>query len=106
MASRIPFLCSVHKRISKVIIGGDLNFTISHDNIWVCNARLDKEAIHFKHTLEESGFIDFEPQKHVSTWRNNRGMECVAKNMDILLVFQRIINEVDRIKYWVAPILL
>jgi hypothetical protein len=47
----------------EVIIGGELNFTVSRVEVWGFNARLDKVVAYFKHKIEELGYIDVEPLK-------------------------------------------
>jgi hypothetical protein len=70
-----------------LIIGGNLNFTLSRDEIWGVSAREDKLAGFFQDKLEMTSLVDVmtslvdvEPTLMRPTWCNNRsGVEEVSK---------------------------
>jgi hypothetical protein len=67
----------------KVIIGQDLNFTKSSDEVWGANARVDRFANLFLHQFEENGLVDVEPVILRPRWRNNMWRnDSVSKRLD------------------------
>lgn len=51
----------------RVVIGGDLNFTLSRVEVWGELARLDRLLEFFRHKIEDAGLVDVEPIKLVPT---------------------------------------
>ena len=70
-----------------VVLGGDLNFSLGHNEVWGPHAQVDSLARFFVQKLIEKGLLDIEPVKIKPTWRNNRcGAARVAKRIDRFLV--------------------
>ena len=55
-----------------LIIGGDLNLTLTSNEVWGKNARLDSLGPYFNHIFEQKGLVDLAPLKIMPTWRNRR----------------------------------
>jgi hypothetical protein len=67
----------------KLIIVGDLNFTISSREVWGKHARLDPLARFFHGLFMNHGFVDIESISLSPTWNNGRcGEEGVVKRLD------------------------
>lgn len=76
----------------KVLVGGDLNFSLG--NLESCGPRasIDPLTKFFKHHLIQKDLIDIEPIKLEPTWRNRRTrMVHVAKRLDRFLVGDSIV---------------
>ena len=87
---RIPFWKVIQSRglLSEkgLIIGGDLNFTLSASETWG-SARLDPEADFFFDLISGEGLQDVEPTILSPTWHNGRrGEACIGKFLDRFLV--------------------
>jgi hypothetical protein len=68
-----------------MVIGGDLNFTLSLREVWGSNPREDRHKGFFLSFLEAESLVDLEPVKLSPTWRNFRmGIDVVAKRLDLL----------------------
>ena len=75
------------------MLGGDLNLSLGHNEVWGPHAQVDSLAVYFVQKLTEKGLLDIEPVKLKPTWRNNRCREGrVAKRLDIFLVFERMVD--------------
>ena len=73
--------------LPNVIIGGDLNLTLSTNEIWGKNMRVDALGPFFSYIFEQKGLIDMAPTKLFPTRRNNRGGEqAVSKRLDRFLI--------------------
>ena len=55
-----------------LILGGDLNLTMSSSEIWGKRAVLDPLSSFFKHLFDSVGLIDTAPSIVGPTWRNGR----------------------------------
>jgi hypothetical protein len=75
-ASRQSFWDSFYFDCTKrefVIIGGDMNFTLSRSKVWGSNARTYPQFAYFRHKLEEANFIDLERVKlSLTRWNIKR----------------------------------
>ena len=70
-----------------LVMGGDLNFSLGHNEVWGPRARADSLTDFFVQKLVEKGLLDIEPVKLRPTWRNNRSGDArVAKRLDRFLV--------------------
>ena len=65
---------------SKIIVGGDLNFSIGLSEIWGDRARSDCLFDFFSKILDYHGLVDIEPSVVLPTWNNRRvGCENICK---------------------------
>ena len=72
---------------SKIILGGDLNFSLGLTEIWGDKARRDCLSNFFGKLLDDHGFVDIMPSVILPTWNNRRvGNENICKRLDRLLV--------------------
>jgi hypothetical protein len=55
-----------------LIVGGDLNFTLSTREVWGSSARADPLADFFVNMLQDTGLVDLAPSHLTPTWRNGR----------------------------------
>jgi hypothetical protein len=92
---------------SDLILGGDLNFTVSAREVWGCSARNDLLASFFNILLHEEGLIDVEPINLLLTWRNGRGKhDFVAKRLDHFLISEKLAESGLRYRSWVVNVKL
>jgi hypothetical protein len=79
--------------IPNLVIGGDLNFTLSLREVWGSNPREDRKKSFFLSFMEENKLVDLELTKLSPTWRNFRtGNEEVAKRLDHFLVSELMLS--------------
>ena len=77
-----PFLSN-----DRVIIGGDLNFTLGVSKIWGPRAIPDPLSHYFKSHISRLDLYDLEPIKLNPTWWNrSAGEDRIAKRLDHFLV--------------------
>ena len=83
----------------KVILGGELNFSLGSAEVWGPRVVSDSLAPYFsRHDLMEIAHIHISP-----TWWNKRtGDNRVAKRLDIFLVTDCLLMECDLVRQWVA----
>ena len=55
----------------RVIIGGDLSFTLHRLEIWGDSTRVDILIDFFRHKIVQANIVDVEPLSLIPTWRNN-----------------------------------
>ena len=73
-----------------LVLGGDFNFSLGHNEVWGPRARADSLTGFFVQKLVEKGLLDIELVKLRPTWRNNRSGEArVAKQIDRFLVAEQ-----------------
>ena len=71
----------------RVIVGGDLNFSLGTTEIWGPKAIPDPLSDFFKSHLIQRDLIDLDPIKLNPTWRNKRvGEDRIAKRLDHFLI--------------------
>ena len=76
-----------------LILRGDLNLTMSSNEVWGKNARAHSLAPYFRHMFEQKGPVDVAPIKISPTWRNKRsGDHAVSKRLDKFLVLENLIG--------------
>ena len=76
-----------------LILGGDLNLTMSSSKVWGKNNRADSLGPYFRHMFEQKGLVDVAPIKIIPTWRNKRsGDQGVSKRLDRFLVLEHLIG--------------
>jgi hypothetical protein len=90
---------------SNLILGGDMNFTISAREIWGNNARSDPLAAYFNQMIQGEGLIDLEPVNIFPTWRNGRGtQDYVAKRLDRFLISESLLDSRHIFRTWVVNV--
>ena len=66
-----------------IILGGDLNLTLSEKENWGTLARQDGLSSLFARLFESKELVDIRPLKLTPTWRNNRsGEHEISKRLD------------------------
>ena len=86
-----------------LIIGGDLNFTISAREVWG-SARLDPDADYFHDIFRVAGLIDVEPAVIRPTWQNGRGgSDGIGKRLDWFIVDSDLLELAHSYRSWVVP---
>jgi hypothetical protein len=75
-----PIIESGLLREEGIIVGGDLNFTLSSREVWGDLAKSDPLADYFTSLIQSSGLVDIIPSKMAPTWRNGReGTSGISK---------------------------
>jgi len=70
-----------------IIVGGDLNFTLSAWEVWGNLARSDPLAYYFSNILQTIGLVDIQPSQLAPTWRNGRpGTIGISKILDQFII--------------------
>jgi endonuclease/exonuclease/phosphatase family metal-dependent hydrolase len=86
-----------------LIIAGDLNFTVSANEVWGSKARLDPLVECFKETFKALGQVDIAPSLYAPTWCNGRGgSKGIAKRLDRVYMSEELVSSVGRYRSWVA----
>ena len=71
----------------KLILGGDLNFSLGFSEIWGNRARLDPLFYFFTKSLENYDLVDVVPSVMLPTWNNRRvGANNISKRLDRFLL--------------------
>ena len=74
-------------KCEKLILGGDLNFSMGLSEIWGTRALMDSLSNFFTKSLETFGLVDIIPSVMLPTWTNRRvGAESICKILDRFLV--------------------
>jgi hypothetical protein len=85
----------------RLIIGGDLNFTLSSREIWGSLARADPLSDYFLNLLQDSGLVDLAPSHLTPTWRNGRtGKAGITKHLDRFLLDGNLLTSQNSLKSW------
>ena len=88
-----------------IVLGGDLNFTLSSMEVWEKGARLDPLAPFMFNLFHEVGLVDVEPSHLGPTWRNGRAEEVgIEKRLDRFLLFENLEGVVNQYRSWVFPL--
>jgi len=104
---RVPFWEKIFNldllKNDSVIIGGDLNFSLGHSEIWGPQARVDNLTDFFTQNLMNLNLIDIDPIKVKPTWRNMRsGNSRVAKRLDRFLVADSLVERHFLVRQWIG----
>jgi len=76
-----------------LVVGGDLNFSLSLQEVWGENPKEYQLRGFFHSFLEEQHLLYMEPVKLTPTWRNFRtGKEVVAKILDMFMVSEALLE--------------
>lgn len=76
-----------------MVLGGDLNFTLSLREVWGSNPREDRQKGFFLSFMEAESLVDLEPVKFSPTWRNFRtGNDVVDKRLDCFLISEKLMD--------------
>ena len=74
-------------KCEKLILGGDLNFSIGLSEIWGNRARMDPLSDFFSKSMENYGLVDIISSVMLPTWTNRRvGTENISKRLDRFLL--------------------
>jgi endonuclease/exonuclease/phosphatase family metal-dependent hydrolase len=101
--------------LENLILAGDLNFTISPEEVWGEMALADPLADFFKNLFLSNHLVDVMPAVLLPTWRNGRrGEEEIQKRLDRIYVSESLLSDVAKYRSWVespffsdhAPVLL
>lgn len=86
------FFSEMMELVSLIIVG-DLNYTLSSDEVWGCGRKVDPLADPFQDALLSHNFVDICPAKIAPTWDNGRfGTTYVAKRLDHFLSHEKLIE--------------
>jgi len=84
-----------------LIVGGDLNLTLSTREVWGVISRLDPLADYFFGLFDAVGLVDVIPKQLGPTWRNGRvGGDGVSKRLDRFLINNHFNEGKFRSKSW------
>ena len=90
-------------KCEKLILGGDLNFSMGVSDIWGTRARLDSLSDFFIKSLETFGIVDIVPSVMLPTWTNRRvGAESIFKRLDRFLVSADLLDLDYFYHHWVG----
>ena len=103
---RIPFWSHIRAggllKTSGLIIGGDLNFTISAREVWG-STRLDPDADFFHDLIRDEGLFDVEPAILRPTWQNGRGGQAgIGKRLDRFMVDAALLEQAHFYHSWLV----
>lgn len=87
-------------RAPNLILGGDLNFTLSPNELWGTRHG-DPLSGYFNNVIRDLGLIDVCPIQSSPTWRNRRMAEQgTAKRLDRFLISGTLTLKLDRYRVW------
>jgi hypothetical protein len=88
----------------RLILAGDLNFTLNIDEIWGTTTVLDPLAPFFKELFDDYPLVDVAPTELVPTWRNGRiGESSISKRLDRFYMHEDLMGPELRYRSWVEP---
>eukprot|EP00253_Pinus_taeda_P030442 PITA_30442 len=97
------FLSKELLKNKKLLLGGDLNFSLGVAEAWGPNAREDSLADFFLKSLQTHNLIDVNIIKAKPTWRNRRtGEERIAKRLDRFLINESLASYIPLFRQWVG----
>ena len=86
----------------KLILGGDLNFSLGFSEIWGNRARLDPLFDFFTKSLENYDLVDVVLSVMIPTWNNRRvGVDNICKRLDRFLLSADLLD-FDFFRQWVG----
>jgi hypothetical protein len=84
-----------------LIVGGDLNLTLSAREVWGDHARLDSQSFYFSELFSKMGLVDILPFHLSPTWRNGRsGSAGISKRLDRFLIHEDLLGSFDKCRSW------
>eukprot|EP00253_Pinus_taeda_P008165 PITA_08165 len=87
----------------RLILGGDLNFSIGFAEAWGPSAREDPLSDFFSNLLNSHNLLDVNLIKAKPTWRNRRtGEGRVAKRLDRFLINEDLMRDIPMIRKWIG----
>jgi hypothetical protein len=101
--------------LDNLILAGDLNITLSSDEVWGGSNSPGSLADYYKLLLQSKNLVDLRPDKVVPTWRNGRlGAHAIAKRLDRCIISEGLLSSSGLYRSWVeypfisdhAPIIL
>ena len=88
---------------TKMIFGGDLNFSLGFSEIWGVKAKVDSLSDFFSRQLDVLGLVDLTPSVLLATWYNRRfGGENICKRLDRLLILVDLLDCDLHFHQWVG----
>ena len=85
-----------------VILGGDLNLTISEEENWGNSSHGDGLSSFFANLFETKELVNIQPLKLTLTWRNNRSRDqAISKRLDRFLLSKNLLSGSLIIRTWV-----
>ena len=88
---------------TKIIFGGDLNFSLGLSKIWGDRARSDCLSDFFAKFLNDHGLVDIVPSVILPTWTNRRvGSENICKRLDRLMIYVDLLEFELCFRQWVG----
>ena len=90
-------------KTTRLIFGGDLNFSLGYSEIWGEKARVDSLSNFFSENLDAFGLVDVVPHVLAPTLSNRRvGNENICKRLDRLLVSADFLDLDFHLRQWVG----
>eukprot|EP00253_Pinus_taeda_P018951 PITA_18951 len=87
----------------RLILGGDLYFSIDHSESWGHRAQLDSLSDYFLSELDAHHLIDISSAKPQATWKNNgTGEDSLECKLDRFLVKEKVLDLGLQIRHWVG----
>jgi exonuclease III len=85
-----------------IIIGGDLNFTLSANEVWGTTTMIDPLVDFIDNLLHRSRLIDLQPSVITPTWRNGRtGYNGISKRLDQFILDSKLVDGHQQFQMWV-----
>jgi hypothetical protein len=86
-----------------LILGGELNFTLSLQEVWCAHPHRNPLEYFCAHLLESSHLVDLEPFKLSPTWKNGRkSVEGISKHIDKFPISEALVEGPWTLKSWVG----
>ena len=86
-----------------LVVGGDLNFSLGHSEVWGVKARVDVLTDFFTHLFEGLWLIDIIPLDSIPTCSNHRiGSESISKRLDKLFLSADFLDRDFLLKQWIG----